>query len=122
MDDVIESMQKIKIDESLLFICKTCGTSFNAAGYLDRYLQEKHDAPEQLFKCDNCDKILASKRNLATHVLKIHRKRKVCQHVCDYNDDLMKHKRIHTTCKICNIFYTTKSALPLDSIISIFTR
>ena len=59
VDDIVESMQKIKIDESHLFICKSCGASFAAAGYLDRHLHEKHDAPEQLFKCDDCDKILA---------------------------------------------------------------
>ena len=55
VDDVVESMEKIGINDSPLFVCKLCGASFTAAGYLDRHLKEKHDAPELLFKCDDCD-------------------------------------------------------------------
>ena len=61
--------------------------------------------------CNECDKILQSKRNLEDHVKKIHRICKLCNMNFDNGNDLIRHKKIHTTCSVCDVDMVTKYRL-----------
>ena len=110
MDIITEEMKSICFDEKPLFVCDVCGCGFTSAGYLANHKQ-KHGEVVKPFLCEECDKILKSKRNLEEHIRKIHRTCKHCDEIFENGSQLELHKREHTTCAICNVDMRTKYKL-----------
>ena len=70
--------------------------------------QEENCKP---FLCEECDRILKSKRNLEDHIRKIHRTCKHWAEIFENAGQLEHHKKEHTTCAICNVDMRTKYKL-----------
>ena len=110
MEILTEEMKNICVDEKSLFVCDVCGCGFTSAGYLANH-KKKHGEVVKPFLCEECDKILKSKRNLEDHIRKIHRTCKHCAVSFENGNQLEIHKRQHTTCAICHIDMKTKYKL-----------
>lgn len=106
----VDEMAEIKVGEKQL-LCKSCGANYSTEGYLERHMTDKHKKESKLFKCQECDKILSSVRNLENHVVAMHRNCKLCNKNVKNNEDLMFHKKDHTTCNVCGGYFTTKYGL-----------
>ena len=110
MEILTEEMKNICVDEKSLFVCDVCGCGFTSAGYLANH-KKKHGEVVKPFLCEECDKILKSKRNLEDHIKKIHRTCKHCAVSFENGNQLEIHKRQHTTCAICHVDMKTKYKL-----------
>ena len=97
--------------EEELFTCNDCGGGFKSEGYLKLHRERKHGEVVKPHKCNECDKILQSKRNLEDHVKKLHRTCKQCDLTFEIGADLLMHKKVHTTCSVCSIDMVTKYRL-----------
>ena len=93
------------------FICKDCGCGFQSQGYLENHKEKKHGEISKPFECPECSKILRSKRNLADHIVKIHRTCKPCNETFETFEELNHHKKQHTTCSECSVDFKTKYKL-----------
>ena len=110
LDDIeiiTEDMSSICVDEISLFVC---GCGFKSAGYLANH-KKKHGEVLKPFLCEECDKILKSKRNLEDHIRKMHRTCKHCAEIFENAGQLELHRREHTTCVICDVDMRTKYKL-----------
>ena len=114
-DDVLENLGeklgRISLKEDEAFMCVACGGGFKSKGYLDQHMEKKHGNVLKPHKCEECDKILQSKRNLEEHVKKIHRSCKACNLTFDCKSETDKHKKLHSTCNVCNVDMKTKYKL-----------
>ena len=109
VDVVTQAMEKISIHKN--FSCKSCGAEYESEGFLERHMTEKHKCDGRLFQCNECDKILSSRRNLDKHILNTHRKCNLCKEIFEDNAVLMLHKKVHTTCDVCGGCFSTKYVL-----------
>ena len=78
MENLELYLSNVSLKESDSHQCNVCGGGFISKGYLDQHLAKKHDIALKPHKCDECDKILQSKRNLTEHIKKVHRSCKTC--------------------------------------------
>ena len=106
--EITEKLENVQIES---FVCDDCGGGFKSQGYLKLHRERKHGEVLKPFMCNECDKILQSKRNLEDHVKKIHRICKLCNMNFDNGNDLIRHKKIHTTCSVCDVDMVTKYRL-----------
>ena len=84
--------------------CEYCNTVFKTTSALNNHknkakyclvLQGKIEPKEELFKCNLCDKILSSKRNLEIHKEKCEGKKEKIEEEfkCEYCDKILSTKR-----------------------------
>ena len=109
--DLEQKLGSITLDETASFVCKDCGGGFKSKGYLEQHREKKHGEILKPYKCDECDKILQSKRNLEEHVIKLHRSCKACNLKFESKLKTDEHKKTHTTCNVCNVDMKTKYKL-----------
>ena len=111
LTDLEKQLRSVTLKETTGFVCKDCGGGFTSQGYLDQHREKKHGEVWKPYKCDECDKILASKRNIEVHVLKIHRSCKVCNMKFESKLETENHKKTHTTCNVCSVDMKNKYRL-----------
>ena len=111
INKVTRKLQDVQLDDAETFVCVDCGGGFKNKGYLDHHREKKHGEIVKPFMCDECEKILHSKRNLEEHIQKIHRTCKTCKSKSGDKDTLEKHKRSHSTCTVCGVDMKTKYKL-----------
>ena len=111
MKDLEKQLGSVTLEETTAFVCKDCGGGFKSQGYLDQHREKKHGEVLKPYKCDECDKILKSKRNLEEHVVKIQRSCKSCNLKFESKLETESHKKTHTTCNVCSVDMKTKYRL-----------
>ena len=111
IDYIERKLQDVQIDEPESFVCIDCGGGFKNKGYLEHHREKKHGEVLKPFMCEECEKILQSKRNLEDHIVKIHRTCKLCKLKFGDKDALSEHKKTHTTCQVCSVDMKTKYKL-----------
>ena len=115
--------------------CEYCNSEFKTKSALNNHknkakyclvLQGKIEPKEELFKCNLCDKILSSKRNLELHKEKCEGKKEKKEFKCDYCNKILSSKQnleIHIKkceiivekeeykCEYCDKILSTKQKL-----------
>jgi len=94
--------------------CEYCNSEFKTIGALNNHknkakycliIQGKIEPKEEVFKCNLCNKLLTSKRNLQVHKQKCEgKKEKVEEFKCDYCNKILSSKQyLEIHCKKCEI-------------------
>jgi hypothetical protein len=108
IDEIGKKLQDVQLETPETFVCNDCGGGFKSKGFLDHHREKKHGEILKPLMCEECNKILQSKRNLEEHITKIHRTCKICKLKFKNKEESEEHCRSHTTCSVCKVDMKTK--------------
>ena len=66
VDDLMDSLQKVEIEDQQKLVCNLCNATYTSSGYLKVHMDSKHGIQTQ-YSCSSCEKQFNSEQSLKRH-------------------------------------------------------